>query len=352
MELVTPTEHVSPALEWWSAPGRLTQGVSFLLTPPDLRLFTDASTEGWGAHLDELRVAGLWSPAQTRLHINNLELLAVQLALEQFLHRVKGRHVLVMTDNTTVVGQIKNQGGTHSWILYLQTKELLTWADSQAIKLTAQHIPGKLNVLADRLSRQHQILPAEWSLHHQVAQRLWRLWGQPHLDLFATADNAKLPTFVSPYPDPAAWDTDALSFSWNGMWTYAFPPFSLLPEVLEKFQQEPGEMILVAPAWPAQSWFHLLLQLSSDHPRRLPDMAKLLKQPGMDVFHDRAHCLHLHAWRLSSLPCAPRVSLRRWRGASHPLTESPRERYTILNGRFSASGVSLEDGILSLPLPL
>ena len=350
--LIYPSEHVAPALEWWSAPGRLTQGVPIISAPPDLRLFTDASTVGWGAHLDDLQTSGLWSLNESQLHINNLELLTVLLSLRTFQSAVQGHHVLVMTDNTTVVGQIKNQGGTHSWDLFLLTRELFEWTDSHEITLTAQHIPGRLNVLADRLSRQHQILPAEWSLHPQVALRMWRLWGRPHLDLFATADNAKLPLFVSPYPDPTAWDTDALSLSWRGMWLYAFPPFALLPEVLEKVQSEPCDMILVAPAWPAQAWFHQLLHLSVDHPRRLPNMDRLLKQPDMDVFHDRAHCLHLHAWLLSSRQCEPRVSLRKWLGASqHPTDPLPR-RPTTVTGGLSVDGAGLEDGILSLPLPL
>ena len=51
--------------------------------PPavDLRLFTDASTEGWGAHLDHLRAHSLWFKRKQKLHINNLEFLTVLLAL-------------------------------------------------------------------------------------------------------------------------------------------------------------------------------------------------------------------------------------------------------------------------------
>ena len=325
------------SLTWWSSQEHLLQGTS--LSPPvvDLRLFTDASTDGWGAHLDHLRAQGLWSKRKQKLHINNLEFLTVLLALREFSSYVQGRHVLVMTDNTTVVGQIKNQGGTHSWSLYLQARDLFKWADRNQVVLSAQHIPGRLNVLADRLSRPDQILPAEWSLAPPVAARFWKIWGQPHIDLFATQENAQLSLFVSPFQDPVAWDTDALSLSWSGLCVYAFPPFALLAEVLQKLLTEACEMILVAPAWPTQSWFPLLLQLSSDHPRRLPASPSLLRQPGRGVFHNDPSIMNLHVWRLSGLQAARPSSPRRW--LDWPVS--------------SISGaVSLEAGIQAILLPL
>ena len=44
--------------------------------------------------------------------------------------------------------------------------------------------------------------------------------GIPLLDMFATRWNHKLPPFVSPVPDPSAMAVDALSMSWNALWTY------------------------------------------------------------------------------------------------------------------------------------
>ena len=43
----------------------------------NLLLFTDASVKGWGAHLGDLTVSGLWSDTEANLHINILELKAV-----------------------------------------------------------------------------------------------------------------------------------------------------------------------------------------------------------------------------------------------------------------------------------
>ena len=64
-----------------------------------------------GAHLSH-QTGGLWDSVQKCPHINVLELLAVRLALQHFLPLVQGQPVMVMTNNTTVVAQLRNQGGT------------------------------------------------------------------------------------------------------------------------------------------------------------------------------------------------------------------------------------------------
>ena len=81
--------------------------------------------------------------------------------------------------------------------------------------------PGRLNVLADILSRPSQMSGTEWSLHQSVFRALTREWGIPLLDLFATRWNHKLPLFVSSVPDPSAMAVNAQSMSWNTLWAYA-----------------------------------------------------------------------------------------------------------------------------------
>ena len=73
-----------------------------------LQIFTDASKEGWGTHLNEHTARGSWSLPESKLHINYLELKAVFLALKEFQDLCSGKIVLVATDNTTVVSYINN----------------------------------------------------------------------------------------------------------------------------------------------------------------------------------------------------------------------------------------------------
>ena len=117
--------------------------------------------------------------------------------------------VLVATDNSTVVAYINRQGGTHSAEICALLWRIMTWYHHFHITLKARHIPGCLNVMADLLSGLNQVQSMEWSLHPQVFKQICQRWFTPHVDLFTTHLNHKLPLYVSPIPDPKAWDIDA-----------------------------------------------------------------------------------------------------------------------------------------------
>ena len=134
---------------------------------------------------------------------NVLELKAVFLALQSFKDQCQNQTVLVATDNSTVVAYINKQGGTHSVEMCALLRKIMTWC----------HIPGCLNVMADLLSRSNQVQSTEWSLDPQVFKQICHKWFTPHVDLFATRLNHKVPLYVSPVPDQNAWDIDALNIN-------------------------------------------------------------------------------------------------------------------------------------------
>ena len=210
---------------------------------------------------------------------------------------------LVASDNSTVVSYINKQGGTRSIQLCRRANELLLMCQANQIVLRARHIPGRLNVLADILSRPSQTSGTEWSLHPSGFRVLTREWGIPLLDLFATRWNHKRPLFVSPVPDPSAMAVDALSMSWKPLWVYAYPPPALLPRVLEKAQQDQCELILIATHWPQAIWFPLLLGMLVQSPLRIPHIPRLLSQPLCQIHRDPSN-FQLHAWRVSGMPSA------------------------------------------------
>ena len=115
----------------------------------------------------------------------------------------------VIGHHSTVVAYVNKQGGTVSRALCLLTSRLLRWTESFDVHLNARYLSGEHNVLADVLSRRGQVIGTEWSLHPQVARSLFRMWGNPSLDLFATCLNAKLPLYCSLVPDPQAIFQDA-----------------------------------------------------------------------------------------------------------------------------------------------
>ena len=161
---------------------------------------------------------------------------------------------MIATDNTTVVAYINKQGGTHSHLLLRLVVDLFLWFQTQDITLRARHIPGCLNVIADRLSRPNQPIMTEWSLHPEVVNLIFRLCGTPVVDRFATVHNTHLPQFMALVPEPRALTIDALSQDWQGRSMYMFPPFLLLNKVIQKLRTtQTGEVILIAPWWGAIS---------------------------------------------------------------------------------------------------
>ena len=161
-------------LSWWMVRDHLLVGVQFGTPAPDLHLYSDASSSGWGAHLLDQNVSGVWSAQEKLLHINLLEMKALFLALQAFQEDVAGHHVTAMCDNSTVVAYVNKQGGTVSRPLCLLTSRLLRWTESFDVHLEARYLPGESNVLADVLSRRGQVVGTEWSLHPQVARALLR----------------------------------------------------------------------------------------------------------------------------------------------------------------------------------
>ena len=65
---------------------------------------------------------------------------------------------------------VLHQQAGHTWSIQLcrRTKKLLLMGQANQIVLRARHIPGRLNVLADILSRPSQMSGTIWSLHPSV----------------------------------------------------------------------------------------------------------------------------------------------------------------------------------------
>ena len=116
-----------PHLQWWLVKETLLAGVPLLPSQPSLHLITDASKEGMGAHLEplSLTVSGMWSPQESLMHINNLEMRAAGLAVTNFQSHLQDSCVMLSTDKTSVVSYVQARGGTHSHSLYLETRYLL-----------------------------------------------------------------------------------------------------------------------------------------------------------------------------------------------------------------------------------
>ena len=159
LEKVIPLPRsLHPHLQWWLKESNVLQGQPLHPIKHALQIFTDASKVGWGAHLNELTARRSWSVPESKLHINYLELKAVLLALKEFQDLCTNQIVLVATDNTTVVAYINKEGGMKSGPLCALLWRILTWCSQRQVTLKTRHIPGRLNVIADKLSRLNQTI--------------------------------------------------------------------------------------------------------------------------------------------------------------------------------------------------
>ena len=177
--------------------------------------------------------------------------------------------VLLLMDNVTAVTYINKMGGPHSLLSQL-AKDLWDRCLNHNVLLRAQCLPGIQNVQADRESRVF-LDSSDWKLNTTIFDHLYQKWGPLNLDLFASRLTFQLDQYVSWRPDPLAIHTDAFTLNWATFRGYAFPPFALIGRCLQQVQSQRVEhLVLVAPVWPAQTWYPLLLELCVDFPLLLP----------------------------------------------------------------------------------
>jgi hypothetical protein len=222
--------------------------------PIALELATDASQQGWGASLGDSVTGGRWSPSESILHINVLELKAVLLGLQSLCKEEKDCHIKILSDNTTAVAYLRKMGGTRSPPCNNITREIWMWCIAKGIWLTPAHIPGVDNVEADRASRAFND-KTEWQLDKSMFTQLVAIFGKPDIDMFASRLNYQLKPYVSWGPDPEAVATDDFTLNWDNKFIYVFPPFSIIPRILQKIEEDQARTLMIVALWPTQSWF-------------------------------------------------------------------------------------------------
>ena len=83
-----------------------------------------------------------------------------------------------MSDNTSAVAYLRNQGGRQIARNERLATELCLWSEKRGMTVVPYYLLGHLKVLADHLSRRGQILKTDWSLNQTVADRIFSCLGQ------------------------------------------------------------------------------------------------------------------------------------------------------------------------------
>lgn len=225
-----------------------------------LEIFSDASSTGWGVACGDRRANGNWTESELNLHINTLELKAAYYGLKIFTPDLRNSDILLRIDNTTAISYINRMGGVQHPHLNELTRNIWQWCEDRNIFIFASYIKSSDNVIADTESRRFNI-DTEWEISETVFMRITELLGKPEFDLFASAQNNKCARYSSWKLDPFSEVVDAFTFSWHSINFYAFPPFSLIPKVLEKIISDRARGILIVPDWPAQPWYPMWSRL-------------------------------------------------------------------------------------------
>ncbi|KAF7254319.1 Type III pantothenate kinase [Varanus komodoensis] len=217
-------------------------------------------------------------------HINFLELLAVFKALRYFEDILHHQIVQITSDSIATIVYLNKQGGTKSPTLARLSMKIWDWCIWRHITLMAVHLASVDNVQADLLSR-HMFTSHEWELDPRTRNHLFRCWGFPDMDLFATQQNRVCEAYCSRAGIGHASLGDAFMIPWNNMNFYAFPPIPLLMQVIAKIVYDQVSGMLVAPWWPRQTWFAKLLDISRGEFLHLPSLPYRITQVGGTLRH-------------------------------------------------------------------
>ena len=264
-------------VQWWLNNIQIRNGRAIREKSPSHYLHCDASMDGWGTFLDNKSQStqGRWSLQEQEMHINVLEMKAILFGLTSLCKDTNGVHIQVKSDSSTAVSYINNQGGSVLSLLEI-TKQIWFWCINRNLFISAVHIPGKDNIIPDNLSRCFKDT-SEWKLKVSIFRKILKQFFVPEIDLFASRINKQLDLYVSWYPDPHAWATDAFSFSWHDINPYIFCPFSQIGRVLTKIREDQvRKAIIIVPLWTTQTWFPTLLKLLIASPIQLPQCSDLL----------------------------------------------------------------------------
>ena len=295
-DLISIPHEATAELLWWRTNLQQWNGQSWIVANPQVDIYTDASSSGWGVVINNKSHSGIWNTQQQSRHINYKELLTVFIALKR--PSVQGRTVNIISDNVTTIAYINHFGGTRSPELMRLATTLWNWCLSTGTRIRTTYVPSAFNP-ADAPSRR-LTGQLEWAIDRKFFRRLDQQWGPHHVDLFASPINHHLPRYMTWKPSEGAVGHDALQHLWKPLGNvYLCPPWNLISPALQKIKQEKIMATIITPHWPSAVWFSTIKAMTTAPPIHIP-RHQVLPAPGNapDILEKNPHW-SLCAWRIN-----------------------------------------------------
>ena len=264
-------------LQWWADNKNLMSGVPLVQTPIDHLLFSDASSKGWGTHMDGLKASGIWNHVQQQQHINILELHAVWLGMKAFRQQICNKTVAIMSDNTTTVAYIKNEGGDKVKGNVRSDTEVTTLARRAQCDNGPKTHSGTHECIGRSIEPKGTSSKNRMELESYNVQQNMPNIGQTNDRSVCHETKHKITNLHIADTRPTSMESRC-SYPVNNLDAYAYPPTTLIRPCLNKVKSENVDLILIAPNWPNQEWFTDILDLLVQKPIKLPHSKILLKQ--------------------------------------------------------------------------
>ena len=214
-------------------------------------IWVNAPDSDWGVHSSYVTTNGFWSQDKWTLTINSREPPTIIFVLQLHVKRFKNSTIRIFSDNITAIKYVSKPGETASEHLQDMTIQLHELRNKYQLDPHVLHIPGILNIQADKLSR--NMLPLyEWTLPRRWFQHLQHIWGKRRMkiDAFVSRINHGLPTYWNPRPDPLATATDAFQQNWSNKGLYLNPPWRLILKVIRWLCSiKVQDTVLITPLW-------------------------------------------------------------------------------------------------------
>ena len=123
------------------------------ITNDTVQLYTDASgAYGYGAVCGQSWFFGEWNAEWISENITLKELYPIIVAIEVWGYRIANKSICFNCDNEALVYVLNKQSSTEKRVMFL-IRRLVLLTLHHNILFTANHLPGKLNILSNALSR-------------------------------------------------------------------------------------------------------------------------------------------------------------------------------------------------------